>query len=289
MTIPEELPHVLTSHRKSIPLPPFPKPTHGPLGSGLKPYVSIGDALKLLERLGDRAERDRYHKLHKQVPVSEQVYDPYTKFVDCIVTGGVTSPHWSGEKFTPRELALLQSLPYHHHLTGSWSQAIKQIGNMFPPLMAELVYRTCAQTLEAFDCGFIDADEDIDDLNITLVEKGVDIPKISHAPTSLFDLTGPATQSPYRYLSRPEFSDATHVEHSSAWAKRKFDKADPKTTGEKKESLGGSFFEGSDRDDTPSPAEPRRRYKARTSTEEAFWEIHHGKTVVLSDSEEDTL
>ncbi|KAF3046098.1 hypothetical protein E8E12_011053 [Didymella heteroderae] len=257
---------IIIAARKELPLPPFPKPTHGPPGSGLKPYVSIGEALRVLDRLSKRTvERDSYHKPHKEVPRREQAYDPFTKFVDCIVTGGVTSPHWSGEKFTPRELALLQSLPYYHHLTGSWSQAIKQVGNMFPPLMAEQVYRICAQTLEAFDNGFIDADEDIDDLNVTLIEKGVDIPKVSYAPTSLFDMTVDHPPSPYRYLSRPELSDANHVDHSSAWAKRSFG------SGVRNERKRCRSFEDmeEDEEETPSSEEPRTK-RAATSTRQRF-------------------
>ncbi|KAF2629779.1 S-adenosyl-L-methionine-dependent methyltransferase [Macroventuria anomochaeta] len=280
---------VIIAARKGTPLPPFPKPTHGPSGNGLKPYVSIGDALKILDRLHTRAESDLYHTLHKQVSCQERLYDPFAKFIDCIVTKGVTTPHWSGEKFTPRELALLQSLPYHHYLAGSWNQAIKQVGNMFPPLMAELVYRTCAQTLEAFDNGFITADEDIDDLNVTLIEKGIDIPEISHTPTSLFDLTGPATQSPYQYLSQPALSDANHVDYSSAWAKRAFEGYDLEVKREKKRSFSNSPSNGDGRDDTPSPAEPKSKRAATSTRESSFWQHYNGKTIELSDSEEEVV
>ncbi|KAI0569271.1 S-adenosyl-L-methionine-dependent methyltransferase [Pyrenophora tritici-repentis] len=76
------------------------------------------------------------------------------------MTSGVTSLHPSGKRnFTTRELALLQSLPHDHCLTGRQSKAVKRIGNMFPPVMAEAVYRTCAQILEAFDHGFITAED----------------------------------------------------------------------------------------------------------------------------------
>ncbi|KAH6618641.1 S-adenosyl-L-methionine-dependent methyltransferase [Boeremia exigua] len=275
---------LLIAARRDTPLPPFPKPTHGPPGSGLKPYVRIGDALKVLERLGERAERDGYHKLHREVSQQEQAYDPYAEFVDCIMTSGVECRHWSGEKFTPRDLALLQSLPVHHCLAGSWPQAIKQVGNMFPPIMAELVYRTCAQTLEAWDNGFLDADDDIDDLNITLIEKGVDIPEAKHTPTSVFDLTGPAAPSPYRYLSRPVFSDATHVKHSSAWSKRLFSGSGKS---ERKRSFYSGPLEDDDRDTTPSPAQPPFKRATTSSREETFWKKHGGKTIDLSNSDED--
>lgn len=192
----------------------------------MKPYVSIGHALERLERLGHRLTPDKYYKVQKHVSPQERVYNPYTKFVDCLVTKGATCPHPSGEEFNPRQLAELQSLPPDFHLTGSWRQAIKQVGNMFPPLMAELIYRSCAQTLEAFDHGWINADEEIDDINVTLIEKGVDIPGSSLASASLIDGGDSVSASPYRYLRPPVLSDAVHVAPSSAWAKRKFGEDD---------------------------------------------------------------
>jgi DNA (cytosine-5)-methyltransferase 1 len=97
---------------------------------------------------------------------------------------------------------------------------------MFPPAAAEPIYRTCAQTLEAFDHGLIDADEDIDDINVTLIEKGVHIPGSQLTSASLFDTQDLISASPYRYLKPPVLSDAVPVESSSAWAKRKFKEDD---------------------------------------------------------------
>jgi hypothetical protein len=46
--------------------------------------------------------------------------------------------------------------------TGVQGEATKQIGNAFPPVVAEKLYRTIAKTLEAFDNNHIDAEEDLD-------------------------------------------------------------------------------------------------------------------------------
>lgn len=214
---------VVLAARNGVPMPPFPKPTNGPEGSGLKPHVSIGDALCRLERLGQRAMKDPYHQPQQMKRLNKPSYDAFTKFVDCIMTSGVRTPHPSGRRdFTPRELACLQSLPIHHHLAGSRSEAIKQVGNMFPPLMAELIYMECARTLEAFDNGMISAEEEIFDLNITLIEKGIEIPEQQSEPTSVFDLTGSTNgTSRFRYLSRPQLTDTPYVLYPSPWATRK--------------------------------------------------------------------
>lgn len=274
----------LICYRKDLPLPPFPKPTHGPSGSGLKAYVSIGDTLKNTDTFGERAETDPYQRPHRKISAQDWSYDPFTKFVDCIVTGGVTCPHWNGEKFTPRDLAWLQSLPPDHHLTGSWPQAIKQIGNMFPPLMAELIYLSCAQTLEAFDHGFISADDDLDDLNVILIEKGFEIPGSSLTPASVFDLTGSVPRSPYRYLSQPVLSDARHVDHSSAWEPRTFDQNDH-TDRTRKRSFNSSSDDETT-DNAPSPIEQRFKRAMTSAKERQFWEGFNGEIIEVSDSEE---
>jgi hypothetical protein len=223
----------------------MPKPTHGPEGSGLRPYVSIGDALEMLEHL----EPDFNHEYHKTHPQARHQYDPYQVFVDCITTKGVTTKHWMGEDFTPLELALLQSLPYDFELAGSWRRAIKQIGNMFPPLMAEIIYRSCAQTLEAFDAGFISAEEEIFDLNITLLEKGTNIRE------------PPSATSKYQYLTPITLSDAQHTVHSSAWAKRDL-------SGRKKETQNGAHDHTRRASSTPTPdqAPSLRRRTAGSAT-----------------------
>lgn len=187
----------------------------------LKPYVTIGEALAPLERIEGRGRQDDYHRPHRRVPKQDWLYDPYVEQLNCITTSGATLKHWSGESFTPRDLATLQSLDFNFQLTGSWSQAIKQIGNMFPPIMVAAILKTIAQTLEAFDLGLIDADDNIDDINVTLIEKGVTIPESGRNGAPLFDRTDEPTTSPYRYLKPTVLTDVFHAGHSSPWAQRR--------------------------------------------------------------------
>ncbi|KAF2017255.1 S-adenosyl-L-methionine-dependent methyltransferase [Aaosphaeria arxii CBS 175.79] len=168
---------LIMAARRGTPLPPFPVPTHGPPESGLKPWSSVHDALFPLRNLPSNAF-DEYHQPYKLKPISRHPYDPATKVLGCITTGGTENYHFSGRRnFTARELSLFQSFPMGYVFSGSQTQAKKQIGNAFPPLMAEAMYRSVAQTLEAFDHGLIGAEDDIQDLLGLLAERGVELPE----------------------------------------------------------------------------------------------------------------
>ncbi|KAG9185322.1 hypothetical protein G6011_07866 [Alternaria panax] len=293
---------IIIAARRGVPLPPFPKPTHGSANSGLQPYVSIGDALEKMERLGQRASNDPYHQPDKMKVYNSEPYDAYSKFINCIMTSGVMSLHPNGKRnFTPRELAILQSLPHNHHLTGTDGKAIKQVGNMFPPVMAEIVYRSCAQTLEAFDHGFITAEDEIEDLDITLIEKGVIIPepRAQSIPPFSSTFSSKETQYTHRYLRPPQLSDATHAAHSSAWQKRELTgRVAPQRRNKRAPS---SVVADGDYDDdeanyaTPSPTsvrEQKHTVPGKSRREKQFWEKFNGKTIDLSiesDEESDTL
>lgn len=129
---------------------------------------------------------------------------------------------------------------------------------MFPPAAAEPIFRTCAQTLEAFDHGLIDADEDIDDINVTLIEKGVHIPGSQLTSASPFYAQDSVTASPYRYIKPPVLSDAVPVERSSAWAKRKFEEE--------------NSVDDSEEEVVITRVEKQKQRKVMTSTRERnFW------------------
>jgi DNA (cytosine-5)-methyltransferase 1 len=124
-------------------------------------------------------------------PVNKEPYNPLTTMLKgCITTdGGADNYHYNGKrKLTPRELCLFQSFPIDYHFTEVKGEAIKQIGNAFPPVMAEAMYRTVAKTLEALDHKLINAEDTIDNIDALLQDKGIVIPV--------------ASQSPYRYLKR---------------------------------------------------------------------------------------
>jgi DNA (cytosine-5)-methyltransferase 1 len=280
---------LLTINRRGTPLPAFPKPLHGPDGSGLLPFISIGDALESLVRQGARAHKHRYHRPNEMPRIDGVPYDAYSKFVDCIMTSGVTSCHPNGKRaFTPLELALLQTLPFHHQLTGTWTDAIKQVGNMFPPLMAEQVYRVCAQTLEAFDHGLIGAEDELEDLDITLIEKGVMIPEPPSTSSSFIDLTGEFKQSeyPYRYLIPPQLSDAQHSGYSSLFAHRSLPgRPAPQ---ERKDRAPRIIMNSDDEFSRTSPP-PREKKPApsKSRQERRFWEQFNGGLIDLSIEDDD--
>lgn len=180
---------LIIAARRGTPLPPFPKITHGPPGSGLKPWHFIKDALRPIERLANHPTNDKYHQT-KPTRNPREPHSPQMFLKGCITTngGGDASYHFSGlRKYTPRELSLFQSFPPSYRFTGGQGDAIKQIGNAFPPIMAEVLYRTIAKTLEAFDKGFIEAEDDLSDLDELLEKKGAVLQNAQSKPRASFN------------------------------------------------------------------------------------------------------
>jgi len=98
--------------------------------------------------------------------------------------------YWS-PVFTPRELSPFQSFPYVYEFTGANSEATKQIGNTFPPIMAQAIYQTMKKTLEAFEKGFVRAEDDLSALGMILEQSGESAPQ----QRRLDSFTGSATPS----------------------------------------------------------------------------------------------
>lgn len=173
---------LIIAARRGTPLPPFPKETHGPNGSGLKPFVYINQVIKPLERMGRRAWNDIYHQ-PKPAQSPREPINPETFLKGCITTGGSESYHYSGtRRWTVRELSLFQSFPYGYKFTGSNTEATKQIGNAFPPVVAQAMYCTIVKTLEAFDRGLIDAEEPIFDIDQMIRERSGGPSPVSSTP-----------------------------------------------------------------------------------------------------------
>ncbi|KAF2465977.1 S-adenosyl-L-methionine-dependent methyltransferase [Lindgomyces ingoldianus] len=196
---------LIIAARRGTPLPPFPKPTHGPAGSGLQRFKSVHDALEPLRHLRRRTRDDDYHMPEDMKTLHKTPYNPETSFLKgCVTAGGGENHHYSGtRKYTTREMSLFQSFPYSYIFTGSHGEAMKQVGNAFPPVMAEAMYKIIAQTLEAFDHGMIGPDDEIHDLDAFLEERGIKLPK---SPSPSHPLLGTplnpkALHSPYRYLA----------------------------------------------------------------------------------------
>ncbi|KAF2850974.1 S-adenosyl-L-methionine-dependent methyltransferase [Plenodomus tracheiphilus IPT5] len=186
---------LIIAARRGTPLPPFPEESHGPRGSGLKPLVCMDDVLQPITRMGRRASlNDPYHQ-PKPARHPREPTNPHDSLRGCITTGGSNSYHYSGQrKWTARELSLFQSFPYDYKFTGSKTKATKQVGNAFPPVMAEAMYHTIIKTLEAFDSGVISAEEDISDLDEVLRRKGANTPSQPH-PEADCSLFNPSTRS----------------------------------------------------------------------------------------------
>ena len=64
-----------------------------------------------------------------------------------------------------------------YQFTGAQGEAKKQIGNAFPPVMAQAMYQVIAQTLEAFEKGLIGAEDDLSDLDAILRPSGESVPQ----------------------------------------------------------------------------------------------------------------
>ena len=131
-------------------LPSFPKPTHGPPGSGLRPYVTIGDAISNIP------PNATYHEITEAKFRNGMRRLPYPSSnlaLTLTCNGGRNNYHFSGGRhFTNRERACLQGFPTHY----SWAdnrrtEVTEQIGNAVPPIMAKRWFRSCKQSLDETD------------------------------------------------------------------------------------------------------------------------------------------
>jgi hypothetical protein len=131
--------------------------------------------------------------------------------------------HYSGtRRNTVRELAALQGFPPRFHFTGSNHEALKQCGNAWPPTASKVYFTLWAAHREAFDHGFIDAEDEVLDLYEFLENKGIVIPKPAAIDVDLFNAdAGNVAQEPeFRYLHRIE--KTVHPKFPlPLWGKRK--------------------------------------------------------------------
>jgi DNA (cytosine-5)-methyltransferase 1 len=118
-------------------------------------------------------------------------------------------------------LSLFQSFPIDYKFYGSQGQATKQIGNAFPPVVAQALYRTIAKTLEAFDQGYIDAEDNLSDLDSILERKGAKLQPPPAVPRALFNPPSRAVSLPSRYLVRDDMSDPTTPSSSSSFTQQR--------------------------------------------------------------------
>lgn len=165
--------------KQGLPLPAFPKPVHGPKDSNLAYWVTVADALEALERRGARTDNDEYHQpaIEKLLARPRDPVDPRTILAKCITTSGGENIHPSGlRKYTPREIAQLQGFPLDYKFTGSRCEATKQAGNAWAPIANTKYFLLLAQFLEAWDMGYVEAEDDVEDLYDYLEDKGIRVP-----------------------------------------------------------------------------------------------------------------
>ncbi|KAI0802481.1 S-adenosyl-L-methionine-dependent methyltransferase [Xylaria sp. FL0064] len=126
-------------------LPPFPPPTNA---EDKRERLPLPRTLRsVLGSIGRRG-RDTLHNVREMLSAArrspnfpQNPYDDNCQ-IGTITTGGTAWPHPSGARnFTLRELACIQGFPMEHTFVGSMTQAKCQIGNAFPPVVVEVIYR----------------------------------------------------------------------------------------------------------------------------------------------------
>lgn len=123
------------------PLPEFPKPTHAqhPEGTGLKPWVTINQAI-------NKIPAGWYN--HDIEGTATRNKPPHSgdKVANCITTSGGGNVHPSGTRsFTHREFACLQLFPLGHKFGKVGIR--KQIGNAVPPGVAKIIFEQIKTSL----------------------------------------------------------------------------------------------------------------------------------------------
>ncbi|KAI1126158.1 S-adenosyl-L-methionine-dependent methyltransferase, partial [Nemania abortiva] len=126
-------------------LPPFPAPTHSEASRHLPLPVTLREVLNT--HLGGR-DHDPLHdvngmlyKARSSTKFPRKPYDDRIQ-VGTVTTAGSELAHPSGKRnFTLRELASIQGFPKSHRFVGTMTQINRQIGNAFPPVVVESLYR----------------------------------------------------------------------------------------------------------------------------------------------------
>ncbi|KAI6897537.1 hypothetical protein KC318_g8957 [Hortaea werneckii] len=128
-------------------LPAFPPPTHGPPGSGLKPYTTVQDVLAKVPR------HNPPHMVAHTTKPHGVPYDPRQPLKSAITCdGGKSDMHPSGTRsFNMRELSMLQSFPATHDFSGTMTSIRKQCGNAVPSCFAKLMFEEITQSLNKRD------------------------------------------------------------------------------------------------------------------------------------------
>lgn len=127
-------------------LPPFPKPTHGPPGSGLLNYTTIDQVIsRIPQGARDHDVEEAFERKRRRAPFNA---NQQARTITC--GGGEGNYHPSGERgFTNREFACLQTFPLRYRFGPR--EVRKQIGNAVPPMLAEALYTAIRESLHQTD------------------------------------------------------------------------------------------------------------------------------------------
>lgn len=128
------------------PLPPLPKPTHGP---GLKSFVTIRERLSLLPR---RRTQPAWMQLFTRRVGAP--FNPDRQLRNAITTdGGSDSLHYSGQRtWNMQELALLGGFPPEHRFAEAGITDLRrQIGNAVPSMVAKQIFDEVIKSLRKED------------------------------------------------------------------------------------------------------------------------------------------
>ncbi|KAI0173049.1 S-adenosyl-L-methionine-dependent methyltransferase [Hypoxylon sp. FL1284] len=139
-------------------LPPYPVATHSrePVpGDGTKPYRTVRDMLRKIPR----GIEDELHDPRSMKRIDKEAWDPDVPLGRTITcNGGVGNYHYRGRRgFTLREYATLQGFPVNYQFVRPEQK--RQIGNAFPPLVVEALYKHLRRWLEQKDHIYADEDE----------------------------------------------------------------------------------------------------------------------------------
>ncbi|KAI2633276.1 S-adenosyl-L-methionine-dependent methyltransferase [Hypomontagnella submonticulosa] len=141
-------------------LPPYPVATHSEApqpGDATKPYRTVRKMLRKIPR--EAIVYDDLHEPGRMKRTNKPRWNPdvpLTRTITC--SGGVGNYHYSGRRdFTLREYAVLQGFPVDYQFQRP--QQKKQIGNAFPPLVVEIIYKHLRRWLEQKDQVFATEDE----------------------------------------------------------------------------------------------------------------------------------
>ncbi|RAK82087.1 DNA cytosine methyltransferase [Aspergillus fijiensis CBS 313.89] len=127
-------------------LPLFPKPTHGLPGSGLRPFVTIRQAISDIRP----GAADHNTQRAAARPMNRAPCDGTGQIRTITCGGGEMIAHPSERRnFTNREYACLQTFPRRYHFCAPHVR--KQIGNAVPPKLAQAVYEEIVKSLRRTD------------------------------------------------------------------------------------------------------------------------------------------